>query len=91
MIYVFLFTLFLPIYTMEAGGEFGAVCFVVCYTLTALSVTRTGFFRAGTVYGVMWAMGHGGSGLVRLQIPNLTIVTNLAGVFDKFNGWHFAL
>ena len=57
MIYVFLFTLFLPIYTTEAGGEFGSCGFVVSYTGTTETVTRT-VFGAETIYVIMWT-GHG--------------------------------
>ena len=49
--------LFLPIYSSEAGGEFGAVCFVVSYTLTTLSVSRTSLFRARAIYVIM-RTGH---------------------------------
>ena len=44
--------LLLPLYLSEAGGEFGAVCFMVCYALTALPVTRTAFLCTGTIDGV---------------------------------------
>jgi hypothetical protein len=49
-----------PLYATEAGGEFGAVCFVVSYTGTAMSMTGTGFLCARTIDIVMRAMGHGG-------------------------------
>ena len=44
--------------------------FMVGNTGTADPVTGTAFFRARTIYGVMWTMGHGGYGLVRLSAPN---------------------
>ena len=46
--------LFLPIYSTQAGGGFGSVCFVVCDALTTLSVPRTAFFCTGTIYVIMW-------------------------------------
>jgi hypothetical protein len=48
----------LPIYAAETGGEFGSVCFVVNYTLAALSVPRTFFLGTGTFYIIM-RTGHG--------------------------------
>ena len=33
--------------------------FMVGDTSTTDAVTGTAFFRARTIYGVMWAMGHG--------------------------------
>ncbi len=50
---------FLPIYTTQAGGEFGSVCFVVSNALTALSVSGTSLFRARAIDIIMWT-GHGG-------------------------------
>ena len=41
--------LLLPLYLSEAGGEFGAVFFMMCNALAALSVTGTAFFRARTI------------------------------------------
>ncbi len=49
--------LFLPINTPQAGGEFGAVFFMVRDALTAFSVPRASFFRARTINIVMWT-GH---------------------------------
>ena len=51
--------LFLPFNPSQAGGEFGTVRFVMCYTLATLSVSRTSFLRARTFYVIMWT-GHGG-------------------------------
>ena len=51
--------LLLPLYPTQAGGEFGAVLFVVGNALTAMSMTGTAFFRAGTIDVIMWTMGHG--------------------------------
>ena len=47
----------LPIYSTQAGGEFGSVCFVVIDALTTLSVTRTSLFCTGAIYVIMWT-GH---------------------------------
>jgi hypothetical protein len=49
--------LFLPLYATEAGGEFGAVLFVVSNTGTTDSVTGT-VFRTGTIDIIMWTMVH---------------------------------
>ncbi len=51
--------LFLPIYAAEAGGEFGSMCFMMCYTGTTETVTGTAFFCARAIDIVMRAMGHG--------------------------------
>lgn len=54
----------------QAGGEFGAVFFMMQYTGTTDAATGTSFFCAGTIDIVM-RTGHGGYGLVRLSAPNL--------------------
>ena len=46
----------LPIYSTQAGGEFGAVFFMMCHALAALSVTGT-VFRTRAIYVIMWT-GH---------------------------------
>ena len=46
----------LPIYSTQAGGEFGSVCFVVSDASTTETVTRT-VFRARAIYVIMWT-GH---------------------------------
>jgi len=50
--------LFLPIYTTQAGGEFGSMCFMMRDTLAALSVSGTSLFRARAINIIMWT-GHG--------------------------------
>ena len=59
----------MPFNPSQAGREFGSMCFVVSYTLTADAVTGTAFFRVRAIYVIMWT-GHGGYGLVRLSAPN---------------------
>ena len=54
---MFIKLLFLPVYSPEAGGEFGSVCFVVCDAGTTETVTRT-VFRTSAIYVIMWT-GHG--------------------------------
>jgi len=49
--------LFLPIYTTQAGGEFGSMCFMMRDTLAALSVTGT-IFGTWAVNIIMWTW-HG--------------------------------
>ena len=51
--------LFLPIYATQACRQLGSVRFVVCYTLATLSMPRTSFFRARTIYVIIWTMGMG--------------------------------
>ena len=64
--------LFLPLNPPQAGGEFGAVCFVVSYTLTTLSVPRTSLFCTGAIYVIMWT-GHGdNSFLARFSCKDTT-------------------
>jgi hypothetical protein len=48
----------LPFNPSQAGREFLAMFFMVGNTGTTDAVTGTAFFRARTIYGVMWA-GHG--------------------------------
>ena len=50
--------LLFPVDAAEAGGKFGAVCFMMRYALAALSVAGTAFFCAGTIDIVM-CTGHG--------------------------------
>ncbi len=77
MIYVFLFALFLPIYAAEAGGEFGSVCFVVCYASTTETVPWASFLRAGAIYIIMWT-GHGSySFLARFSCKDTTFFANM--------------
>ena len=54
---VIFLALILPIYAAETGGEFGSMCFVVCYAGTTLSMTRT-VFRTRAIYVIM-RTGHG--------------------------------
>ena len=49
--------LFHPLNPSQARREFGAVFFMMCYTLAALSVPRTSFLRARAFYVIMWT-GH---------------------------------
>lgn len=51
--------LFHPFNPSQARREFGAVRFMVCYTLATLSVSRASFLRARAIYMIMWT-GHGG-------------------------------
>ena len=44
--------------------------FMVGNTGTTDAVTRTSFLSTRAVDVVMWTMGHGGYGLVRLSAPN---------------------
>lgn len=46
--------LFLPIYTTQAGGEFGSMCFMMRDTLAALSMSGTSLFRARAINIIMW-------------------------------------
>lgn len=46
--------LFLPIYTTQAGGEFGSMCFMMRDTLAALSVSGTSLFRTRAIDIIMW-------------------------------------
>ena len=50
--------LILPINASQAGGKFGAVCFMMRYALAALSVSRTILLRAWAFYVIM-CTGHG--------------------------------
>ena len=50
--------LFLPFNPSQARREFGAVFFMMCYTLATLSVPRTSFLRARAIYMIIWT-GHG--------------------------------
>lgn len=49
--------LIFPFNSPQAGGEFGSVCFMMCYTGTAETVTRA-VFRTRAIYGIMWTR-HG--------------------------------
>ena len=42
-----------PIYSTEAGGEFGPVFFMMRNTRTTMPVTRT-VFRTRAIYVIMW-------------------------------------
>ena len=50
--------LLFPVDAAEAGGKFGAVCFMMRYTLATLPVSRT-IFGTRTVDVIMWT-GQGG-------------------------------
>jgi len=52
----------LPIYSTQAGGEFGSCGFVVGDTGATMSVTRT-VFRTWAIYVIMWTR-HGDYSLV---------------------------
>lgn len=47
----------LPLYPTQAGGEFGSMCFVMCYAGATDTVTLT-VFRTRTLNIIMWT-GHG--------------------------------
>ena len=50
--------LIFPFNPSQAGGEFGSVCFMMCYASTTETVTRT-VFRARAIDMIMWT-GHNG-------------------------------
>ena len=54
---MFIKLLFLPVYSPEAGGEFGSSGFMMCHALATLSVPRTSFFCTRTLYVIIWT-GH---------------------------------
>ncbi len=55
---LFIKLLFLPVYSSEAGGEFGSSGFMMCDAGAATPVPRTAFFCAWAINIIMWT-GHG--------------------------------
>ena len=61
----------LPIYSTQAGGEFGSVCFVVCYAGTTETMAGT-IFCVRTIDVIIWT-GHGEQN----QLEFIIVATNL--------------